>query len=363
MDWDVFISHAWEDKESFARPLAEALQREGLRVWFDEFTLTVGDSLRRSIDYGLANSRYGIVILSPNFFAKEWPQKELDGLASREVPGEKVILPVWHNITAEQIRKYSPMLAGRIAVSSSRGLEGVVTELLRAMKIDSIRKPNVVVVTTKGEVVRGWLIKVLKENEVSMGIATLIVAILACVGTYLTVPQVQTFIAWHLATATATLPLQPTSTSVPIATYTPLQTLTPTFTIAPSPTLSPTLTITPIPTPDCRGVQISKSLELDLATKLGQKKDPDGKGVIVLTPDDLDKLQTLDGRAIHTETDVADGCVCEWHGQVNGSDIPAKQSPIRDCRFSIDLGERPTTISLWLTVGAQVKLFTIKVGQ
>ena len=134
MDWDVFISHAWEDKEAFARPLARALEAKGLRVWFDKFTLRVGDSLRRSIDRGLAQSRYGVVILSPNFFAKEWPQKELDGLAAREMSGEKVILPVWHNITAEQIREYSPTLADRVAVLSERGLEHVVKELLRVIK-------------------------------------------------------------------------------------------------------------------------------------------------------------------------------------------------------------------------------------
>ncbi len=138
MDWDVFISHAWEDKESFVRPLAEALKARGLCVWYDEFTITVGDSLRRSIDRGLANSRYGIVVLSPSFFAKEWPQKELDGLAAREVNGEKIILPVWHKITVDQVQKYSPMLAGRVAVSTSRGLEYVVAELFRAMRISPI---------------------------------------------------------------------------------------------------------------------------------------------------------------------------------------------------------------------------------
>jgi formylglycine-generating enzyme required for sulfatase activity len=134
MDWDVFISHASEDKEDVASPLAEALRREGLRVWYDEFTLRVGDSLLHSIDHGLANSRYGIVILSPHFFAKQWTQKELAGLAAREVSGEKVILPVWHNITAEQVREYSPTLADRVAVSSDRGLEHVVGELLRVIR-------------------------------------------------------------------------------------------------------------------------------------------------------------------------------------------------------------------------------------
>jgi len=120
MDWDVFISHAWEDKEDIARPLAEALRRKGLRVWYDEFTLRVGDSLRHSIDHGLANSRYGVVILSPSFFAKEWPQKELDGLVAREVSGERVILPVWHNITADQIREYSPTILERPAPAEQR---------------------------------------------------------------------------------------------------------------------------------------------------------------------------------------------------------------------------------------------------
>jgi hypothetical protein len=62
-------------------------------VWLDDCELTLGDSLRRSIDQGLAQSRFGVVILSPNFFAKEWPQKELDALVSREDGGQKVILP------------------------------------------------------------------------------------------------------------------------------------------------------------------------------------------------------------------------------------------------------------------------------
>ena len=132
-DWDVFISHAAEDKEAFVRPLAQALRERGLSVWFDEFTLTVGDSLRRSIDNGLARSRFGIIMISPYLLEKEWPQKELDGLAAREVGGTKVILPVWHNITIEQLRARSPMLADRLATLSSHGIDRVVVELVQAM--------------------------------------------------------------------------------------------------------------------------------------------------------------------------------------------------------------------------------------
>jgi TIR domain len=133
--WDVFISHASEDKNSFVRPLADALRVSGLSPWYDETTLTVGDSLRRKIDEGLAHSRYGIVVLSHSFFAKEWPQQELDGLMSREVAGAKVILPVWHDITFEEVRGYSPILSGRVAAKSSEGLDAVVTKLREAMRL------------------------------------------------------------------------------------------------------------------------------------------------------------------------------------------------------------------------------------
>jgi len=129
--WDIFICYASEDKDAVARPLAGALTRAGLKVWYDEFSLRLGDSLRRSIDNGLRESRYGVVILSPNFFAKEWPQKELDGLAALEIGGMKKILPVWHNVTRDDILRYSPMLAGRVAVSTSKGLDVVVREIIR----------------------------------------------------------------------------------------------------------------------------------------------------------------------------------------------------------------------------------------
>jgi hypothetical protein len=132
-EWDVFISHASEDKEGFVHPLAEELTRRGLRVWYDKFTLRLGDSLREKIDYGLRYSRFGVVILSPHFFSKDWPKKELDGLVALEVNGRKVILPVWHNVTQGDVAKYSPILAGRLAVSTSTGLDNVVSEIIRAI--------------------------------------------------------------------------------------------------------------------------------------------------------------------------------------------------------------------------------------
>jgi hypothetical protein len=133
--WDVFICHASEDKDSFVRPLAEALS-ESIKVWYDEMTLTVGDSLRQKIDHGLANSRFGVVVLSKAFFSKNWPQAELDGLMSREMAGThiKVILPVWHGVSREDVLAYSPILSGRLAADSKEGLDSVVAKLHAAMR-------------------------------------------------------------------------------------------------------------------------------------------------------------------------------------------------------------------------------------
>ena len=132
--WDVFISHASEDKEEIARPLAEELEQRGFRVWYDDLTLEMGDNLRPSIDKGLKESRYGIVILSPSFFAKEWAIRELDALMIRESNGVKVILPVWHKIAREEIEGHSLMLAGRIGMNASKGITALVDDIERVIR-------------------------------------------------------------------------------------------------------------------------------------------------------------------------------------------------------------------------------------
>lgn len=116
--YDAFISHASEDKDIIVRPLAQALTDLGFRIWFDEFELRVGDSLRQSIDKGLVNSRFGIVILSKPFFEKNWPQYELNGLAAKEIDGRKVVLPIWHGIGRVEVMAYSPALADKVALNS-----------------------------------------------------------------------------------------------------------------------------------------------------------------------------------------------------------------------------------------------------
>jgi hypothetical protein len=117
--YDFFISHASEDKEEFVRELANRLRTAGVEVWYDEFSMKLGDSLRRKIDQGLANSRFGLVILSTAFFEKEWPQKELDGLVALEVAGRSRILPIWHKVSKDEVAKFSPTLADKVALNTS----------------------------------------------------------------------------------------------------------------------------------------------------------------------------------------------------------------------------------------------------
>jgi len=130
MTYDVFICHATEDEDEFVRPLAEALCQAGLRVWYAEFSLKLGDSLRQSIEKGLASSRYGVVVLSPSFFEKHWAQQEMNGLTQKEVDGTNVILPVWHRVDREYVLRFSPMLADRVAAQSGDGVAAVVQRIM-----------------------------------------------------------------------------------------------------------------------------------------------------------------------------------------------------------------------------------------
>ena len=118
-EYDVFISHASEDKEHVVRPLAYALRAKGLKVWYDEFELKIGDSLRRKIDKGLANSKFGIVVVSDSFINKGWTNYELDGIITKAVSGQQTILPIWHNISKQEVINYSPSLADKLARSTS----------------------------------------------------------------------------------------------------------------------------------------------------------------------------------------------------------------------------------------------------
>jgi len=134
MAWDTFISHASEDKDEVALPLAAALSRAGLTVWLDRQQLVVGDSLRDKINEGLANSRFGIIIISPAFLNKRFPRNELNSLSAIEdSAGRPVILPVWHNVNVATLAAQAPLLADRLAADTGQGIPTVAESIIRSI--------------------------------------------------------------------------------------------------------------------------------------------------------------------------------------------------------------------------------------
>jgi hypothetical protein len=129
--YDVFISHASEDKDELVRPLALELQKRGLSVWYDEFEMKIGDSLRRKIDKGLANSKFGVVVLSRAFILKGWTNYELDGIITKAISGEQIILPIWHNITKKEVIDFSPSLADKLARNTSTNTIDEIADEIR----------------------------------------------------------------------------------------------------------------------------------------------------------------------------------------------------------------------------------------
>lgn len=131
-EYDVFVSHAFEDKESFVDEFVVEMEKIGFKVWYDTQRLQWGDSMRERIDNGLKKSHYGIVVLSPDYIAehKYWTKAELNGLFQLETINGKTILPIWHNLTKKQVVEYSPIIADRKAMTTaSMTAEEIATEL------------------------------------------------------------------------------------------------------------------------------------------------------------------------------------------------------------------------------------------
>lgn len=137
MKYDVFLSHASEDKDSFVRNLSAVLKQFGVRVWYDEFSLKIGDSLSRSIDKGLSESNYGLVVLSKHFLKKDWTDYELRGLLAKELGKNKVVLPIWHDISRDDVLKFSPTLADKLALATNGLLPSQI-----AVKIIEVIRPD-----------------------------------------------------------------------------------------------------------------------------------------------------------------------------------------------------------------------------
>ncbi len=139
-EWDLFICHAWEDK-GFVKPLASALSNLGVNIWYDDFELTLGDSLSVAINKGLTHSNFGLVIISRQFIGKGWSDYELKGLISKEIGGSKVILPIWYDVTVEEVKALNLWLADKKAFKTSEGdLEDIVLSIVEVVRPDIYNK-------------------------------------------------------------------------------------------------------------------------------------------------------------------------------------------------------------------------------
>lgn len=134
---DLFISHASEDKDDFVRPLSALLKQYGVDVWYDEFELRIGRSISRSIDKGISNSNFGLLILSNSFFSKNWTEYELKSLNSYEVENGDVLLPIWKDIEFKDVREFSPYLADKFALTTEKlTIEEIALKVIEVVNPD-----------------------------------------------------------------------------------------------------------------------------------------------------------------------------------------------------------------------------------
>lgn len=132
---DFFISHDSKDKDDVARPLYEALTKKGFKVWYDEYSLKIGDSLTESIEKGIKEAGKGILILSKNFLSNEkWAKNELQSLKTKQiVSNTKIILPIWHEINEEDLYD-NYWLLDKIGGNTKDGIENLATKIFNDLK-------------------------------------------------------------------------------------------------------------------------------------------------------------------------------------------------------------------------------------
>lgn len=132
-EYDVFVSHAWEDKKDFVDEFVQALHDSGIKVWYDRNQMKWGDSMREKIDNGLKKSKFGVVVLSPDYIkeGKYWTKTELDGLFQMESVNGKTLLPIWHNLTKKEVMMYSPTIASKLAMTTANMTPQEIAEELK----------------------------------------------------------------------------------------------------------------------------------------------------------------------------------------------------------------------------------------
>jgi hypothetical protein len=132
--WDVFISHASEDRDEIARPLFQALTKRRLKVWYDEHNILPGDKLIGSIERGIRGSDYGILIVSKAFLKSKWTRHELETILFKALDEEKPVFQIWHKVTLSEVKDFSLDLARTHAFRSEEGIDKISDKLVVYIK-------------------------------------------------------------------------------------------------------------------------------------------------------------------------------------------------------------------------------------
>ena len=134
--FDVFVSHANDNKAEFVNALTAGLSRLGISIWYDANILDWGDNWKLQIANGLKKCRFGIVVISPEFLGREWTEKELNELLQRQNDsGEKVILPILYKMTIDDLKKSYPRVADfqAMVVSPETDVRDIVIAFARIL--------------------------------------------------------------------------------------------------------------------------------------------------------------------------------------------------------------------------------------
>lgn len=144
MKYDVFLSHTSADKNDFVEALKNSFDNLGISIFYDKDSIEWGDNWKQKIYNGLSNCKYGVIVVSKNFFDREWTEKELKELLSRQnKTGSKLVLPIAYKIDISTIyEKYNELTDIQFIDASKCSIQDITIQLAKIMLSDHSEKYN-----------------------------------------------------------------------------------------------------------------------------------------------------------------------------------------------------------------------------
>ncbi|MEK4701742.1 toll/interleukin-1 receptor domain-containing protein [Solibacillus sp. FSL R7-0668] len=139
IEFDVFLSHSSLDKDVFVSELSEKLSNKGLKVFEDVKVFKIGQSQTDMMNMGILNSRFVVIFLSKNFIESGWSQYEFKSFLNREINEKRVIiLPIWHDVSVDEVRQYNPYIVDKYAFKTSKQTLDEMVDQIHQVVLDSL---------------------------------------------------------------------------------------------------------------------------------------------------------------------------------------------------------------------------------